>query len=192
MPNLLLIDYLQRSRAQFSVHNVPAAYTAEESARLARVVARRFTKVVMVHIDAELAMVVMPAHFHLVPQALCEELKAQRIELATEREFKRQFPRCEVGAIPPFGHLFGVRAFMVNAFDEFGDIFCKSGTHDELLRMPATEFRRMARPDIIESGASLRLRGSSHARLQRLLKASPQQTLLPRAPLLKQVGYLAS
>jgi hypothetical protein len=42
MPNLLLIDYLQRSRAQYSLHNVPTAYTAEESARLARIVPRRF------------------------------------------------------------------------------------------------------------------------------------------------------
>lgn len=189
MPNLLLIDYLQRSRAQYSLHNVPTAYTAEESARLARVVPRRFAKVVMVRADAELTMVVMPAHFKLVPQTLCEELAVERVELATEREFKRQFPRCEVGAIPPFGHLFGLRAFMINAFDEFGDVFCKAGTHDEILRMPASEFRRMARLDVIERGASIRLRGSLHSRLQRLLNSAREQPATIRPPLLKQMMY---
>ncbi len=188
MPNLLLLDYLQRSRAQYSLHTVPVAYTAEETARVARVAQRRFAKVVMVRVDTELAMVVMPAHFHLVPQALREELGAQRIELAAERDFKRQFPRCEVGAIPPFGHLFGLRAFMVNTFDEFGDVFCKAGTHDEILRMPASEFRRMARLDPIERGASLRLRGSVHSHyLQRLLKSTPPHASPLRPPLLKQV-----
>lgn len=185
MPNLLLVDYLQRSRAQYSLHTVPVAYTAEQTARLARVVPRRFAKVVMVRIDGELAMVVMPAHFHLVPQALCEELGVQRVELAPERDFKRQFPRCEVGAIPPFGHLYGLRALMINKFDEFGDVFCKAGSHDEILRMPACEFRRMVRPDLIERGASLRVRGTVQAHLQRLLKPT-QQTLTLRPPLLKQ------
>lgn len=187
MPNLLLVDYLQRSRAQYSLHSVPVAYTAEETARLARVAQRRFAKVVMVRVDAELAMVVMPAHFQLVPQALREELNVQHVELAAERDFKRQFPRCELGAIPPFGHLFGLRAFMINTFDEFGDVFCKAGTHDEVLRMPASEFRRMARLDLIESGASLRLRGAVHSHyLQRLLKSARQQTSPLKAPLLKQ------
>jgi Ala-tRNA(Pro) deacylase len=134
-------------------------------------------------------MVVMPAHFKLVPQALCEELAVEHVELATEREFKRQFPRCEVGAIPPFGHLFGLRAFMINAFDEFGDVFCKAGTHDEILRMPASEFRRMARLDVIERGASIRLRGSLHSRLQRLLNSAREQPATIRPPLLKQMMY---
>lgn len=189
MPNLLLVDYLQRSRAQYSLHTVPAAYTAEETARLARVAQRRFAKVVMVRVDTELVMVVMPAHFHLVPQALREELNAQHVELAAERDFRRQFPRCEVGAIPPFGHLFGLRAFMINTFDEFGDVFCKAGTHDEILRMPASEFRRMARLDLIERGASLRLRGSLHSHLQRVLKSARQQPASIRPPLLKQVLF---
>lgn len=189
MPNLLLVDYLQRSRAQYSLHTVPVAYTAEETARLARVAQRRFAKVVMVRVDAELVMVVMPAHFQLESQALSEELNAQHVELAAERDFRRQFPRCEVGAIPPFGHLFGLRAFMINTFDEFGDVFCKAGTHDEILRMPSSEFRRMARLDVIERGASLRLRGSLHSHLQRLLKSARQQPSPIRPPLLKQIMY---
>jgi len=187
MPNLLLVDYLQRSRAQYGLLDVPDAYTAEESARVARVSPRRFAKVVMVRIDGELAMVVMPAHYQLVPLALRKELNAERVELARERDFRRQFPRCEVGAIPPFGHLFGLRALLVNAFEEFGEVFCKAGTHTELLRMPFCEFRRLAHLDPIERGASLKLRDPMHSHLQRLLKLARQQVSPMRAPLAAQL-----
>lgn len=182
MPNLLLVDYLQRSRAQYDIFTVPEAFTAEESARLGRIPLRRFVKVVMVRIDSELAMVVIPAHYHVMPLALREELGAQRVELVAERDFKRQFPRCEVGAIPPFGHLFGLRALLVDVFEEFGDIFCKAGTHSELLRMPFREFRRLAHLDTIRRGASLRLRDPVHSHLQRLLDLARRQALPARVP----------
>ena len=184
MPNLLLVDYLQRSRAQFHLFNVPAAYTAQESARLGRMPPRRFAKVVMAHIDSELVMVVMPAHYHLVPLALRDALNANSVELATERDFQRRFPRCELGAIPPFGHLFGFRALLVDAFEEFGDIFCKAGTHSEILRMPYAEFQRLAHLEPVERGASVRLRDPMHSHLQRLLKLARQQSSAVRAPLL--------
>lgn len=176
MPNLLLVDYLQRSRAHYSLFDVPAAYTAEESALVSRTPPRRFAKVVMARVDGELVMVVIPAHYRLVPAVLREELGASRVQLATERDFRRRFPRCELGAIPPFGHLYGLRALYVKVFEEFGDIFCKAGTHGELLRMPFFEFLRLAHVEPVERGASLRLRDPVHTHLQRLLKLARQRS----------------
>lgn len=184
MPNLLLVDYLQRSKALFNLFNVPAACTAEESARLGRIPLRRFAKVVMARVDSELVMVVIPAHYHLVPLALRDELKAKSVELATERDFQRRFPRCEPGAMPPFGHLFGLRALWVKGFEEFGDIFCKAGSHSEILRMSFFEFQRLAHLEPIERGASIRLRNPMHSHLQRLLRLARQQAVSVRAPLL--------
>ncbi|MDB6059958.1 MAG: YbaK/prolyl-tRNA synthetase associated region [Verrucomicrobiaceae bacterium] len=170
MPNLLLVDYLQRCRAQHAIVNATPAYTAEETIRLNRISPRRFAKVVMVRLDEELAMVVMPAHYRLAPKLLGESLGVKRVELATERQFRNRFPRCEVGSIPPIGHLFGVRAFLVPAFDEFADIYCKSGSHHELLRMPFREMQRFAHWDSVEKAATLRLRSPTANHLQRLLK----------------------
>ncbi len=187
MPNLLLVDYLQRSRAQFNLLNVPVACTAQESARLARIPPRRFTKVVMARADSELVMVVMPAHYYLVPLVLREVLKVERVELAAERDFQRRFPRCEIGAMPPFGHLFGLRAFSVKGLEEFGDIFFKAGTHGEILRMPFFEFQRLAHLEPVERGASVRLRNPMHTHLQRLLKLARQQATPARAPLLSSL-----
>lgn len=186
MPSLLLVDYLQRSRAQYALLNVPAACTAEETARVSRIAPRKFAKAVMARVDSELLMVVMPAHYRLVPSALRDELGANKVELAAEKHFQRRFPRCELGAIPPFGHLFGLRALSITAFDEFGDIYCKAGTHGELLRMPFGEFQHLAHLEPIERGAALQLRTPVRSHLQRLMKLARQRQTFPaQIPLLR-------
>lgn len=183
MPNLLLIDYLQRCRAQYLLTEAVSAYTAEESARLNRIPPRRFAKVVIAHTDTEMLMVVMPAHYRLAPELLRRDLQVSKLELAPERRFRHRFPRCELGALPPFGHLFGLRAlFMESAFDPFGDIFCKAGAHGELLRMPFSEFVRLAHLEPIERGAVLQLRNPPRSHLQRLLRLAGGEPAQVRDP----------
>jgi len=177
MASLLLVDYLQRSRAQYLLMDAPFAYTAEQSASLGRVPPRRFAKVVMARIDGELAMVVMPAHYRLAPELLRQSLQAEKVELAEERQFKHRFPRCELGAMPPFGHLFGLRVLLVPEFDELSEIHCKAGTHREWLRMPFSEFKRLAHLEPIESGAVLQLRKPSKNHLKRLLGVAKDRQL---------------
>jgi Ala-tRNA(Pro) deacylase len=177
MASLLLVDYLQRSRAQYLLIDAPFAYTAEEAARLGRIPPRRFAKVVMTRVDGELVMVVMPVHYRLAAELLRQSLGAKKVELAEERHFQHRFPRCEVGAMPPFGHLFGLRALLVPEFDEFTEVHCKAGTHREWLRMPFSEFKRLAHLEPVEKGAVLQLRNPGKNHLQRLLGAVKDRQL---------------
>lgn len=178
MPSLLLIDYLERSRAFYTVVRHDGACTAAETVRQACMQARQFAKVVMVRIDGgELAMIVVPSHCRVSLERLRQALAADRVELAEERHFQRRFPRCEVGAMPPFGHLFGLRAFMVPLFDESEDIHFKAGTHTELLRMRFSEFRRLAHVEPIAEGVEPPRRHGS-----RRQPARPFYELIRRPP----------
>lgn len=183
MPSLLLVDYLQRCRAQYTILNATPACTAEEVAHLNRIPPRRFAKVVMVRVDDELTMVVIPAHYRLVPKLLGEALGASRVELATENQFRNRFPRCELGAIPPIGHLFGLRALALPLFDDFADIYCKAGAHGELLRMPFRELQRFAHWDPVAQGAKLQLRSPAANHLQRLLRLAKTSGARVHSPL---------
>ena len=174
MASLLLIDYLERSRAYYTVKEHSCAYTAEETARLNRIPPRSFAKTVMIRIDGELAMMVLPSNHRVALDALRSSLGVGKVELPAEQQFQRRFPRCEVGAMPPFGHLFGLRAFMMPVFDEFADIHFKAGSHTELLRMPFSEFRRLAHVEAVLQGAEPMRRSLSPARLQGLLDRALQ------------------
>lgn len=144
MPRQLLIEYLERSKANFYQQTHPVAYTAPDTAHVSHINEGNFAKVVMIKIEQELAMVVLPAHYHLALDILSAVLSVDRIILASEREFSRRFPRCEIGAMPPFGHLFGLQTYMIPVFDESSLIAFNAGTHTKLIRMPYQEYLRLA------------------------------------------------
>lgn len=169
MPSQLLVDYLNRSNASFQLQHHPVAYTAAEVAQAAHVQGAHFAKVVMIKIDDELAMVVIPAHFHLELDLLQDSFDGRSLRLAEEREFRHRFPRCETGAMPPFGHLYGVVTYVVTLFDEDSDIAFNAGTHTEIIRMGFRDFLRLAHADVLEDGA-LPPPGSNAYILQRRLR----------------------
>lgn len=154
MQRQLLIEYLERRRATFFRERHLAAYTAARVAEASHIDCQNFAKVVMVKIDGELAMIVLPAHCYLNLDALRVELGAERIVLAREHEFDYRFPRCESGAMPPFGHLFGLQTYLVPLFEEGGLIAFSAGSHSELIRMPLAEYLQLAYVDEVSSAVA--------------------------------------
>jgi Ala-tRNA(Pro) deacylase len=176
MPSPLLIDYLNRCRAVYQLQRHEPVVTAAEAAALHRIPLRHFAKPVLVRTDDALAMVIVPANYRLALESLRGALGAGRVELASERHFRHRFPRCELGAMPPFGHLFGLNAYAPPLFDANADIVFKAGSHAESVRMAFAEFRRFAHFDPIEQGVLPRLREPSSWRIQRL------RGFVPHAP----------
>lgn len=144
MPRQLLIEYLDKQHATYSCQTHEVAYTAPEIAERSHITGNQFAKVVMIIVEHELAMMVLPAHYQVDVESLKTELAVGSVTLASEREFGHRFPRCEIGAMPPFGHLFGLQAFMVPVFDQDKEIAFNAGSHAELIRMPFREYLRLA------------------------------------------------
>jgi Ala-tRNA(Pro) deacylase len=152
MPGQLLNEYLERRKATYyrQAHNV--AYTAPEIAQICHIQGHSFAKVVMIKVDDELAMMVLPAHHHVAVEVLAPVLGAEQVRLSTEHEFSYRFPRCEIGAMPPFGHLYGLQTYMVPVFEEGREIAFNAGSHSELIRMPLAEYLRLAYVNEISAG----------------------------------------
>lgn len=178
MPSLLLLDYLERRRTVYQLLRHRPAAGAEQTARALGIPSRRFGKVVMLRLDEELAMMVVPAHYRVELGRLRHALGVARVEVATPRQFQHRFPRCESGAMPPFGHLFGLRTLSSALVDDF-DIAFKAGTHSESVLMPFCEFRRLAHTEEIPGCASSQIR----ARMPRRSGKAFEAMTVPLRPL---------
>jgi Ala-tRNA(Pro) deacylase len=77
-------------------------------------------------------------------------LGVHHVRLATETELGVLFPGCELGAMPPFGNLFGLPVYLAAelANEEFFSF--NGGTHRDLIHMEMRDFRRLARPVIAD------------------------------------------
>jgi Ala-tRNA(Pro) deacylase len=76
-------------------------------------------------------------------------LKAHQVFLASEADFAHVFPDCEVGAMPPFGNLYGTPVFVDEALTQDKEIAFNAGNHRELIKMSYAEYERAVQPQTV-------------------------------------------
>jgi Ala-tRNA(Pro) deacylase len=149
MPVAKLKEFLDSHHVKYvTIHHSPA-FTAQEIAASAHVPGKELAKTVMVKADGKMAMAVLPASFRVDLEQLRQSIGASVVELAGEREFKDLFPACEVGAMPPFGNLYGMEVFVAEILTEDEEIAFNAGSHTELLRLKYADFAGLVHPRVV-------------------------------------------
>lgn len=143
-----LREFLDTHNIKYLVLSHSVAYTAQGIAALVHVSGKKLAKTVIVKIDGTLAMAVVPASRHVDLSLLKVSARAERLELASEQEFKDRFPDCETGAMPPFGNLYGMAVFADESLAKEEEITFNAGTHRELVRLAWQDFVRLVAPTV--------------------------------------------
>jgi Ala-tRNA(Pro) deacylase len=143
-----LKQFLDEKKIKYIVISHSLAYTAQEIAALAHIPGKELAKTVIVKINGNLAMAVVPASRHVNMPMLKIAAGAKSVELALEKEFKDRFPDCETGAMPPFGELYGMAVFADESLAQDTEIAFNAGTHRELVRLAWKDFEGLAMPRI--------------------------------------------
>ncbi|MGA8865836.1 MAG: YbaK/EbsC family protein [Candidatus Sulfotelmatobacter sp.] len=153
MPLSKVREFLDQHNVKYLVISHSVAYTAQGVAALAHVKGRELAKTVIVKLDNELAMAVVPASFHVDLVALRASSQAHTTGIATEAEFKDRFPDCEPGSMPPFGNLYGMAVYTDEALSRDEEIAFNAGSHRELVRMAWKDFETLVRPKVVRLAA---------------------------------------
>jgi Ala-tRNA(Pro) deacylase len=125
------------------------AVTAPEVAASADISGRNFAKTVVVEIAGRMALIVLPANRKIVLADLRELLADQDVTLSAENDFKERFPDCEVGAMPPFGNLYGLPVYIAHSLTEQPEIAFNAGTHREVIKMSFADFAELVQPTVL-------------------------------------------
>jgi Ala-tRNA(Pro) deacylase len=141
-----LVEFLDANKVKYVNITHSTAFTAQDVADSAHISGKEMAKTVIVWMDGAMAMVVLPAFAMIDFNKLKDAVGAKSIELASESEFKDRFPSCEVGAMPPFGNLYGMTVIVDAMLAEDEEFAFNAGTHRELIRMHYADFDRLVRP----------------------------------------------
>ena len=141
---------LREQKVSYGIQHHPVAFTAQEVAASEHVSGELVVKVVMVLADSELVMTAVPAPYHLNLDRLRSALSAQDVRLATEDEFAGTFPDCEIGAMPPFGDLYGVPLYVDSSLTDDESIYFNAGTHTDTMSMRYADYARIAQPSVAD------------------------------------------
>jgi Ala-tRNA(Pro) deacylase len=147
-----LRSYLDDNGVEYDVINHAPAFTAQETAEVAHIPGQLVAKTVVVQIDGAFALVVEPASRRVNLGRLKQALDAEEVGLAEEHDLTKLFPDCELGAMPPFGNLYGLPVYVASELADDQEIVFNAGTHTELVRMRYRDFEALVRPRIVAIG----------------------------------------
>jgi Ala-tRNA(Pro) deacylase len=148
MPVAKLKEFLDKEGVRYVVMQHSPAFTAQEVAAYAHIPGRELAKTVMVKLDGQMAMAVVPASHRVDFDTLGTAAGSKTAELASESEFKDLFPACDVGAMPPFGNLWDMDVYVAEALTEDVEIAFSAGSHAEVVKLSYADFERLVAPTI--------------------------------------------
>jgi Ala-tRNA(Pro) deacylase len=149
MPVQKLKEFLDREKIKYVSIVHSTAYTAQEVAASAHITGKELAKTVIVELDGRMAMAVLPANRKIVMTDLREVTGSDEAKFASEDEFKKQFPDCETGAMPPFGNLYGMEVYVAETLIDNDEIAFNAGSHTEAIKMRYKDFDRLVQPKIV-------------------------------------------
>ncbi len=141
-----LKQFLDENNVRYITVSHSPAYTAQEIAAKAHLPGKEIAKTVLVKVDGKLAMTVLPGSFKINFENLKKVLGSDNVRLADEHEFIDKFPDCEVGAMPPFGNLYGVDVFVASSLAEDEEIAFNACSHSQLIKMSYSDYENLVKP----------------------------------------------
>ena len=145
-----LMAYLDRNGVSYQIRADLPAFSARQAALATHMPESQTTKTLVVQAGKQKWMVVLRADQRLDQNNLRQILEAQSIHLVSEEELEALFPNCEIGAMPPFGNLYGFPVLVDKALAEDYEIVFNACTHTESVRMKFRNFVRLVKPTIAD------------------------------------------
>jgi Ala-tRNA(Pro) deacylase len=142
-----LIDCLAASKVSYEVLQHPKAVTAQRIAQAEHVKGRHHAKVVMVKSGDQHLMMVLPAD-HQIDLEKVEKAIGKAVSLGKEQEFKTLFSDCAIGAMPPFGNLYGLPTYVEQSLAEQDYIVFEAGTHTDAIKMSYRDYEKIVKPKV--------------------------------------------
>ena len=143
-----LKDLFDDAKVSYEVYNHPLAYTAQEIAQRQHFSGDQMAKVVILKADEKLVMAIVTGSQKIHLPTVRTSLGVHEVKLATEDEFISRFPDCEIGAMPPFGNLFGLPVYVDPAVTKDESIYFNSGNHVQTVRIRYKDFERLVTPQV--------------------------------------------
>jgi Ala-tRNA(Pro) deacylase len=142
-----LIEYLDENKVRYEVLHHPEAVTPQRIAQAEHVKGRHHAKVVIVKSGDEYFMMVLPADHHIDLEKV-EKAVGKSASLGREQEFKSIFPDCVIGAMPPFGNLYGLPTYVDQSLADQDYIVFEAGTHTDAIKMNYRDYEKIVKPKV--------------------------------------------
>jgi Ala-tRNA(Pro) deacylase len=162
-----LIRYLTANNVEFRLLRHVPAFSAHAVAQVTHVPDTALAKTLLVKAGQVYWMAVLQGDQRLSERLLKRALEVHHVHLAHEEDLDLLFPDCEIGAMPPFGNLYGFPVIIDKSLADDDEIVFNACTHSDSIRMKFTEYDRLVHPIIAEIAQPESMAGEEHESWER-------------------------
>lgn len=137
-----VLDYLKKSKIAHEVLKHKPVYTAYDLANTLAEKLNKVAKTLVVKVDKDYRLLVLPAHLRVDVAKLKKALKAKAVELVPEKTMEKIF-KVKDGTITPFGALHKVEVLVDKALLKSKDVVVRAGSLTEALRLKAKDLHTL-------------------------------------------------
>ncbi len=99
-------------------------------------------------------MAVLPAD-HQIDLEKVGKAIGKTASLDCEKEFKSLFPDCAIGAMPPFGNLYGLPTYVDKNLAAQDYIVFEAGTHSDAIKLSYRDYEKIVKPQVEDLATKL-------------------------------------
>lgn len=149
-----IVGDIKALKLAYEPYEHEAVRTSEDAAKIRNTPLHEGAKALVLYADEKPVMVVVPGNRKLDMKAFKSLYHIRDLRMATPAQVE-EVTGVTIGAVPPFGHIFGIPAYMDAAFKENSHVSFNAGLHTHSIRMSEKDYEKMAKPTIGEFSKTL-------------------------------------
>ena len=144
-----IVAMLQNAHIPFESFEHEPVHTSEEAAKVRDTDIKLGAKALVMYADGKPIMVAIAGDKKVDMKAFKKQFNVSDLRMATPEEVLR-VTSVAIGAVPPFGHIFGIPLFMDRSVQENETVIFNAGLHHRSIQMAREQYEKIARPTVGE------------------------------------------
>lgn len=144
-----IIEEFTKAGVPFDPYEHPPVFTSEEAAAIRNTPLSQGAKALVLIADGKPVMVTVPGDRKMDTKAFKSAYGIKDLRMATPVEVE-EVVGVKIGAVPPFGHIFGIPLYMDAALGREPAISFNAGLHTKSITVREPDYEKVAKPVVGE------------------------------------------
>lgn len=134
--------FLEKNKIKDEIVSHRTVFTAYDKAATLKVKPNMIGKTLVLKMDRDLALVLIPGNKNLDKNKFRKIAKAKKVDFISEKVMKNKFKGFKLGAIPPFGEIFKIPTFVDRGLLKEKNVFVNTGVYKISLKLSPRVFEK--------------------------------------------------
>ena len=136
---------LDKAKVKYKILEHKVVFTAHDVSATTKKKLSEIAKVVLVKVDKDFALIVLPAGKYVDFSGIKKALKAKRVSMASEKDITK-YLKTKVGLLHPFGSEYNLQTLLDKGMSRAKKMIVSAGTYTDSVEIAVKDFEKLVKP----------------------------------------------